>query len=158
MKTLPRSSIIGRAVLCRRPNFGVQGISPAPEYRAATEHRPTEESAFTLLEVMIASAIFFMGMFAILGVLSTGLRGATLLQQNAPTLGMAIKDLVITNKLEEGSDPGDFGPVYSSFSWVRNKQEILTNGLFQVDVMVTRDGREYSRMSVLLFKPDSAKK
>jgi hypothetical protein len=107
---------------------------------------------------MIASAIFFMGMFAILGVLSTGLRGASMLQQNAPTLAMAVADLAITNKLEEGSDSGDFGPIYPSFAWVRNKQEIMTNGLFQVDVMVSRDGKEYSKMSILLYKPDSPKK
>ena len=115
-------------------------------------------SAFTLLEVMIASAIFFMGMFAILGVLSTGLRGASLLQQNAPTTAMAISDLVITNKLEEGSGSGDFGPIYPSYRWSRDVREIMTNGLFQVDVMVSREGREYSKMSLLLYKPDSPKR
>jgi len=35
--------------------------------------------------------------------------------------------------------------------------EILTNGLFQVDVTVYRQNRAFSTMSILLFRPDSPK-
>lgn len=117
-----------------------------------------ENSAFTLLEVMIAAAIFFMGMFALLGVLSNGLHAASLLQKNAPTAGMAVADLTLTNKLEEKTETGDFGPVYTDYRWERRIQEFMTNGLFQVDVTVYREDKVFSTMSILLFKPDSTKK
>jgi hypothetical protein len=40
--------------------------------------------AFTLLEVMIAGALFFMAVFAILGLVATTLRNARALQQTEP--------------------------------------------------------------------------
>src|ERR1700761_5093090 len=57
--------------------------------KAAQQHRPTktvvDQSAFTLLEVMLAIAIFFMAMFALLGLLTSGVRSATMLRNNGPT-------------------------------------------------------------------------
>jgi Tfp pilus assembly protein PilV len=113
--------------------------------------------AFTLLEVLIAAAIFFMGMFALLGVLSSGLHAASLLQKNAPTAGMAVAKLTLTNKLEEIPQSGDFGELYPNYRWELYPHEILTNGLFQVDVTVYHDNDIYSRMNILLFRPDSPK-
>jgi hypothetical protein len=115
-------------------------------------------AAFTLLEVMVASAIFFAAMFALLGVMSNGLHAAALLQKNAPTAGMAVAKLTLTNKLEEVTQSGNFGELYPDYRWELSPREIMTNGLFQVDVTVYRTDKVYSTMSILLFRPESAKK
>ncbi len=107
---------------------------------------------------MIAAAIFFLAMFAILGVLSTGIHAATLLQRNYPTATMAVAKLTLTNKLEEVPETGDFGEVYPGYRYLLSPHELLTNGLFQVDVTVYHQDRVFSTMSILLFKPDSQKK
>jgi len=118
---------------------------------------PRGTVAFTLLEVMIASAIFFMAMFALLGVMSNGIHAAAILQKNAPTAGMAVAKLTLTNKLEEVSQAGDFGEVYPDYRWELYPREILTNGLFQVDVLVYHEDKVFSTMSILLYRPDSPK-
>ena len=79
------------------------------------DKRRATQAAFTLIEVVIAVAIFFMAMFAILGVLSTELHAASILRNNGPTAGMVAGQLSLTNKLEEGSDSGDFGEIYSGY-------------------------------------------
>jgi len=89
--------------------------------------------------------------------LSSGLHAASLLQKNAPTAGMAVAKLTLTNKLEEISQSGDFGELYPNYRWELYPHEVLTNGLFQVDVTVYHDNDIYSRMSILLFRPDSPK-
>jgi len=114
--------------------------------------------AFTLLEVMIAAAIFFMAMFALLGVLSNGLHAASILQKNAPTAGMAVAQLTLTNKLEEVTLAGNFGELYPDYRYELYPRQIMTNGLFQVDTIVFHQGKVYSTMSILLYLPDSAKK
>jgi len=96
-----------------------------------------------------------MGMFALLGVLSSCLHSAVILQKNAPTAGMAVAQLTLTNKLEQVSQAGNFGELYPDYRWELNPHEILTNGLFQVDVTVYHQSQVFSTMSILLFKPDS---
>jgi Tfp pilus assembly protein PilV len=113
------------------------------------------QSAFSLIEVMIATTIFFVAMFSILGVLSTGLHAAAILRNNGPTAGMAVAALTLTNQLEEGSESGDFGEIYPNYTWGLNKREIATNGLFQVDVTVLHSGQFYSSMSILLYKKEA---
>jgi Tfp pilus assembly protein PilV len=111
--------------------------------------------AFTLIEVMIAVAIFFMAMFALLALLNSGIHAASVLRRNAPTAGMAVAELTQTNKLEAGFKSGDFGEIYPDYSWQESIFPVLTNGLFQVDVTVLRQGALYSSMSILLYRPDS---
>lgn len=118
------------------------------------------ESAFTLIEVMIALAIFFMATFAILGVVSRGLAAARSLQVSGPDPGIVASELSITNKLEDGaSDSGDFGNAYPDYSWSYEVYEVATNGLFRVDIRVFRKAgyvkQEDSKMSILLYRPDS---
>lgn len=122
---------------------------------SAFDSRPTR--AFTLLEVMIAVAIFFMAMFSILALISQSLRAAHALNRNVPTPGMAlaVSGFALTNKLEEGSESGDFGDLYPGFEWQSDATLYSTNGLFQVNIGVYRDGNLDSSMSVLLFKPES---
>jgi prepilin-type N-terminal cleavage/methylation domain-containing protein len=116
-----------------------------------------ERDAFTLIEVMIAVAIFCVAMFALLALLNSGLHAAQILRRNAPTPGMAIAELTQTNKLKEGAISGAFGEVYPDYRWQGNIWEVATNGLFQVDVTVTHNSAFYSSMSLLLYRPDSGK-
>ncbi|HKS36998.1 MAG TPA: prepilin-type N-terminal cleavage/methylation domain-containing protein [Verrucomicrobiae bacterium] len=125
---------------------------PMPETCQAT--------AFTLLEVMIALAIFFMAVFTILDSTSQSLRAARLLQQKEamPDARFLLADLWPTNKLEEGILEGDFGDLYPDFIWTRETTLIGTNGLFRVDFtiqgVVGRRPLE-SKVSVQLWAPDS---
>ena len=88
--------------------------------------------AFTLLEVMIALAIFFLAIFAILGSVSRSLGAARSLQQKFPDISALVADLTLTNKLEEGTGGGDFGELYPGYSWTGYTNQIATNGLFQI--------------------------
>ena len=116
--------------------------------------------AFTLIEVMIAAGIFFMAIFAILSLVSTNLRNARLLQQPQVDAGILLADLVQTNKLTEVSDSGDFGDLYPGYRWTSDIHEVMTNGLFQVDYVVTRPGggpNSETTLSALLYRPNSQK-
>lgn len=126
--------------------------------KLSKESRPRGSGAFTLIEVMLAITIFFMAMFAILAVLTSGVRAASLLRNNGPTAGMVVAQLSATNKLEEGSESGTFEdiPIYKDYRWVSNAREVATNGLFQIDVVVVDpNGAQSSILSVLLYRPDS---
>ena len=126
--------------------------------KLSKESRPRGSGAFTLIEVMLAITIFFMAMFAILGVLTSGVRAASLLRNNGPTAGMVVAQLSATNKLEEGSESGTFEdiPIYKDYRWVSNAREVATNGLFQIDVVVVDpNGAQSSILCVLLYRPDS---
>jgi Tfp pilus assembly protein PilV len=122
--------------------------------------RRASQTAFTLMEVMIAVAIFFMAMFTILGVLSASLHAASILRNSGPTPGMIAAQISLTNKLEEGSDSGDFDdlPVYhdAGYRWVSQTTEVATNGLFQVEFeVINGSGRPDSTLTVLFYRPDS---
>jgi hypothetical protein len=119
--------------------------------------------AFTLLEVMIACAIFFMVAFAILGMVTGGLAQAKALQQRDPDAGILAATLSLTNQLEEGVESGTFEDLapglYRGYRWTREVNEVGSNGLFQVDFIVQGNfGKHRSsetRLSVLMFRPGS---
>ena len=114
-------------------------------------------AAFTLLEVMIATAIFFTATFAILGVIATTLRNARALQKIEVDAGMLAAQLTLTNRLFEGTESGDFGDLYPDHTWDQENTPI-TNGLWRVDFVVHRRvGRQAvdTSMSILVFSPDS---
>lgn len=115
--------------------------------------------AFTLLEVMIALGIFFMAIFAILTVVSAGLRNARVIQQGQVDPALLIADLAQTNRLTDGdTQSGDFGDLYKDYVWSCNINQIATNGLFRVDYTISYHGmnpRPDSHMSVYLWRPDS---
>ena len=113
--------------------------------------------AFTLIEVMIATGIFFVATFAILALVSQSLKSARMLNQNAPTPGMvAAEQLSLTNQLEEGVDSGDFGDLYPDYTWEMRTMFFASNGLFQVDIDVLHKNQVDSSISVLAYKPESA--
>lgn len=129
--------------------------------RTPVTHRRSTQ-AFTLMEVMIAIAIFFMVSFAILAVVSSGLRTAQALRTTRPSASVLAAELSLTNKLEEGVETGDFDEIcpkmYPDYTWRREAYELETNGLWQVDFAVFKRGdrsRPDSQMSILLYSPQS---
>jgi hypothetical protein len=126
--------------------------------------RPKSLWSFTLLEVLIASAIFFTMAFAVLELVTRGLAGVKVLQQREPDAGLLAAAMSLTNKLEEGSESGDFEDIapglYPGYSWGRDIYEVGSNGLFQVDFTVIRrsgkgHGPSETRMSILMHRPGS---
>jgi hypothetical protein len=127
---------------------GVRGGRPSP--------------AFTLLEVIIACAVFFMVAFAVLGVVAQSLAAARKLEQRDPDPALAATLPAVTNILVEGVESGDFEQEYPGlfpgWHWTREITEVWSNRLFQVDIAVTRSGREGTvarTLSIQLFKPQS---
>ena len=120
-------------------------------------------NAFTLLEVIIACAIFFMVAFAILGLVTRSLAAARSLQLRHPDAGLLAAALTLTNKLEEGTASGDFEEfypgLYSGYNWTREVYEAASNGLFQVDFTIyqssVKKGASETKMSILMFRPGS---
>lgn len=112
-------------------------------------------TAFTLLEVMIAVAIFFMASFAVLTLVSQNLRAARMLQTSRVTAARLAAELSLTNRLEDGVESGDFGELYPGLTWTRDiRRWRETNDLFQVDWVVMRNGSPDSQMSALFYRPD----
>ena len=65
----------GRAVLCRRPDFGKRGSSPVPEYGAASKHRPTKRGlGFTLIELLAVITIMSIIAAMVVGLSSLAAR------------------------------------------------------------------------------------
>jgi Tfp pilus assembly protein PilV len=114
-----------------------------------------ERGAFTLLEVMIASGILFMCLFAILAVLATGLRNARSLKHVPVDAGMLAAELSLTNKFYEGVDSGRFEN--TDYEWEVRKEEVESNHLYRASFRIWRRGdpRTESHMSVLYWMPDS---
>jgi hypothetical protein len=108
------------------------------------------------MEVMIAMAIFFTAVFAILELVATNLRNARLLEQPRVDCGLVMADLYQTNKLEEGSDDGDFGTLYPDYHWEQDIISVGTNGLFHVEYILKHpDGTVETNLDALMWKPDS---
>jgi Tfp pilus assembly protein PilV len=104
---------------------------------------------FTLVEVMIASGILFLCLFAILGLLANLLRNARTLQRasanDAGTVASYFSSL--TNRHEEGiesgtfSDLGEFSDKYHDFRWTRESTMWDTNGCWYEVYTVRRAGK-----------------
>lgn len=120
--------------------------------------------AFTLIEVMIAMALFFMAVFAILGLTSQNIAAAARLQRHDVDIASLAAELSLTNILQEGSESGDFGDLYPGATWTREITEVSSNGLFRVDFVVvnppmnlrSRQPGSVETMSILLYRPGSA--
>lgn len=128
------------------------------------QHAPPKKirQAFTLIEVMFATIVFCTASFAILGLISTSLHGARLLQQPMVDAGEVAGWLAQTNSLVEGEESGNLsdlmGKEYQDYNWTYDIQEVETNKLFQVDFIVQRDSGGQpvvAKMSILLFRPQS---
>lgn len=118
--------------------------------------------AFTLLEVMVACAIFFMVAFAVLAMVTQGLAAAKAIQKRDPDPGIILAALSLTNAFEEGSLSGDYEDIapgmYKGHRWEAFISEIGTNGLFQVDVLTYNERRRSQNpvaVSAQFWRPQS---
>lgn len=115
-------------------------------------------AAFSLLEVLIAMAIFFTAIFAILSLVSLNLRIARGLRMGQVDFTSVAAEISLTNRLEEGYLSGDFGEINPGATWTADTFLYASNGLYQVDITV--DWPENGLMkqktsSILLYRPDS---
>ncbi len=120
-----------------------------------------EPRAFSLFEVMIAVGVFFMAVFAILGLVSASLQNARRLQRPKVDASPVAGYLLHTNMFEgtREFDLGDFlGSAYKGYRVTADSQECETNKLYKVDFIVQSPdfGRPViSQMTVLYFSPHS---
>ncbi len=129
-------------------------MSPRPSHSITPSgRRKRQVAALSLIEVMVAMLIFFMVVFAILGMVSNTLRNARALQQTHVDAGALAAFLTLSNRLDEGSYSGDFGDLFPDHEY---EYEVIpiTNGLMRVDMTVrgnTGKRTDESTMSILLF-------
>ena len=121
-----------------------------------------ENRGFTLLEVLIAFAVFFIAIFAILGLVSKTLSLARHLSQVDADISSLASTISMTSPLEEGDLPLEIRTQFeeSHPGYICNGNITLagTNGLFRVDleILSRQVGVAPSTMSILLFRPESA--
>jgi len=98
-----------------------------------------------------------MCVFAILAMVSGLLRNARGLRRVELDAGMVAAQLCKTNRLYEGTESGDFGNLYPGYSWETDTYQAETNGLWQVDIVVRRQGvpQPVDTMSVFVYSPES---
>jgi len=117
--------------------------------------------AFSLLEVMIAIAIFFLAAFAILSLVSSSLGNARRLQRPLVDAGPVLATWAATNSLLEGTYSGSMadilGDAYRDYSWTADIEEVATNKLFSVECVVLYRGARapVSDLTTLLYRPQS---
>jgi len=118
-------------------------------------------SAFSLLEVMVATAIFFTCTFAILQLISLTLHNARALQVREPNAGMLAAEPAMTNRqsgiLKTEQRSGEFKD-YPGYTWSSDQYPVSSNGLYETDFTIRRRvGRSdvETHMSILLFAPKS---
>jgi len=117
--------------------------------------------AFSLIEVMIAAALFFMAVFAILGLVSQTLSNARRLQHPQVDASAVLAQYAATNSLVEGTYSGDLsdllGKAYQDYHWTAEITEVATNKLFRVQCIIQagRNSAIISDLSTLLYRPQS---
>ena len=120
--------------------------------------------AFSLLEVMIAIAIFFLAAFAILSLVSSSLSNARRLQRPLVDAGPVLAIISNTNILDESKSPYSgsmvdiLGDAYRDYNWTAVIVEVASNHLYSVDCVIqpAKGGHEIiSHLSTVLYKPQS---
>jgi type II secretory pathway pseudopilin PulG len=113
-------------------------------------------AAFTLLEVMIALAIFFTATFGILSLMSNVLRNAKALQTIEPDLGEVAAKIALTHSLADVTAKGNFGDTYKGYTWAYETYPVASNNLWEADITIShRVGRNniQSHSTILLYRP-----
>ncbi len=124
---------------------------------------PNPARAFSLIEVMIAIAIFVTASFVILALVSSGLRTARMLRTTRPSASILAAEDTLTNALVEGVESGDFGNLYPDYRWTKDTYEKPddTNGIWQIDYAIYKRGhanQPESTLSVWRYSPGSKSK
>lgn len=129
--------------------------------RQMNDVRAGTRRAFSLLEVMIASALFFMAVFAVLSLVSTSLNNARRLQRPQVDASPVLAQFASTNILIEDTYTGYLsdllGENYRDYRWTAEVVEVATNKLFEVRCVVqpTYSREIISDLSTLLYRPQS---
>ena len=133
---------------------GLTGWKPVPLWGG--------RAAFSLLEVMVAIALFFGAAFAILMVISGGLANARALQRPQVDAAAVASIFSMTNKIVETTDSGDLGELlgesYRGYTWESSSIEAESNKLFRVDFTIYSPAPGhpvFSQISTLFFRPAS---
>lgn len=117
--------------------------------------------AFSLLEVMIAIAIFFLAVFSILSLVSGSLANARRLQRPLVDAGPVLATYANTNILIEGTYSGPMsailGDAYRDYTWTADVREVASNKLFSVECVVQERGNReiISDLSSVFYDPQS---
>lgn len=116
--------------------------------------------AFSLLEVMIAAAMFFLAVFAILGLVSQTLSNARRLQRPQVDASAVLAQFASSNQLVEATYTGNLsellGPAYREYNWTAEVAEVATNKLFGVECVVQAGNHEIiSDMTTVFYRPHS---
>jgi hypothetical protein len=117
--------------------------------------------AFSLLEVMIAIAIFFLAAFAILSLVSSSLGNARRLQRPLVDAGPVLAIYTTNNIFIEDTYSGQMsdilGDAYRDYTYTADVREVGTNHLYSVRAVVqVRGSREIiSDLTTLLRGPNS---
>src|SRR5262245_45065669 len=97
------------------------GVAPGQRSGSSNARSRSATPAFTLLETIVACAIFFMVAFAILELVTRSLVAAKALQQREPDPGIILAALSLTNTFEEGSISGNYEDIapgmYPGYRW-----------------------------------------
>ena len=118
--------------------------------------------AFTLLEVMVAIAIFFVGSFAILGLISSSLNNVRRLQHPSVDASPVLARYAATNSLIEGTysgnlgDPELLGKDYRDYNYLVEILEVASNHLYAVNCKIfPSNGKQevLSDMTTVLYRP-----
>jgi hypothetical protein len=144
---ISRNSITGDAV--SHPP-GVSLLRRVHRPRTADPDAPyalcgSPSAGFTLLEVMIAMFVFFIVVFAVLGLVVQSLGAARALQIHRPDAGMVAAMVFMSGtNLEDGAtDSGDFEELsFPDYMWDWESTEIGSNGLYRVDIAVSEKGKQ----------------
>jgi hypothetical protein len=118
--------------------------------------------AFTLLEVMIAIAIFFAASFAILGLVSSSLANVRRLQRPSVDASPVLARYAATNSLIEGTysgslgDPELLGKDYRDYNYLVSIVEVASNHLYSVECAILPSNGKHdviSDMTTVLYRP-----
>ena len=127
-----------------------------------SSHQGNSRRAFTLLEVMIAIGIFFLGAFAILSLISQSLSNAQRLKHPLVDASAIVAQLSLTNALTEGPVSGNLGDVLgktlADYNYQGQITEVRSNHLYSADFFIfsVKNNRDpVARTSTLFFRPQS---
>ena len=118
-----------------------------------------EPGGFSLLEVMIAAGLFFIAVFAILGLVSQTLSNARRLQRPQVDASAVLAYYASTNSLKEDTYDGNLGDLlgktYRDYRYTLENIEVATNKLFQLECVVQPYyGKEIiSDLSTVVYRP-----
>ena len=133
--------------LCGRPQL------------AASNRHPLR--GFSLLEVMVAMFVFFIVVFAILGMVVQSVGAARALQKQHADCGLVAARFALSNSLEEGTYSGDFEGLVKDYTWDAEVREAGSNGFFVIDIAVHKKGASGKdvgeTMSMLKFTGQKSK-